>query len=324
MTSTLLNRPEEGWLSLRSRPITRLRPIGDFSQIRADPNSSLFLESLIDVRNARVAGRNYYNSAWTPPYYHAAPGSIPGLYVRTSVAKKLQAVNERLHGIGLELFVMDAYRPVALQNYFFFDWLPAFLLKLWPEKGEQWAREETGKYWSAGSTDPKRIRLCPPLHGSGGAVDLTIRPIDGFPLEMGSLFDDPSDRSRPDYFEDHRPLNFTEREACQNRRILFHVMVEEGFVAHQLEWWHFSFGDRLWAAATGNTPIYGYANLEKIMHERWEQGRPAGAQCCAPISMAARLWIVCEGGFPGVLRFHRNCRRATRLAAFRRVSGSLS
>jgi D-alanyl-D-alanine dipeptidase len=28
-------------------------------------------------------------------------------------------------------------------------------------------------------------------------------------------------------------------------------MVEEGFAGHPDEWWHFSWGDQMWAALTG-------------------------------------------------------------------------
>jgi D-alanyl-D-alanine dipeptidase len=40
-------------------------------------------------------------------------------------------------------------------------------------------------------------------------------------------------------------------------------MTEEGFAGHPEEWWHFSWGDQLWAALT-NAPAahYGLALVE--------------------------------------------------------------
>ena len=40
-------------------------------------------------------------------------------------------------------------------------------------------------------------------------------------------------------------------EARANRRLLHWLMTEEGFAGHPDEWWHFSWGDQMWAALTG-------------------------------------------------------------------------
>jgi D-alanyl-D-alanine dipeptidase len=44
--------------------------------------------------------------------------------------------------------------------------------------------------------------------------------------------------------------------------LLHWLMVEEGFAGHPDEWWHFSWGDQMWAAITGAPAAhYGLADM---------------------------------------------------------------
>jgi D-alanyl-D-alanine dipeptidase len=107
-----------------------------------------------------------------------------------------------------------------------------------PELDAAARRERVLTYWAPPSEDPKR----PPPHSTGAAVDLTL-----LGANMGSPFDEPSERSWPDHFE--RASDAHGREAHVNRVLLRRVMTEAGFVQHPNEWWHFSYGDRAWARA---------------------------------------------------------------------------
>jgi D-alanyl-D-alanine dipeptidase len=95
-------------------------------------------------------------------------------------------------------------------------------------------------------------------------MDLTLRWIDGEALWMGSLFDDATALAARDRFESLAPDNFSfsDQEAQANRRLLHWLMTEEGFAGHPEEWWHFSWGDQLWAALT-HAPAahYGLASV---------------------------------------------------------------
>jgi len=43
------------------------------------------------------------------------------------------------------------------------------------------------------------------------------------------------------------------------------VMTEEGFAGHPDEWWHFSWGDQLWAKLTGApAALYGEAEAPSL------------------------------------------------------------
>ena len=53
-------------------------------------------------------------------------------------------------------------------------------------------------------------------------------------------------------------------EARANRRLLHWLMVAEGFAGHPDEWWHFSYGDQLWAKLSGApAALYGEASPYK-------------------------------------------------------------
>ena len=108
--------------------------------------------------------------------------------------------------------------------------------------------EEVERYWAAPSADENS----PAPHATGAAVDLTLRWKDGEALWMGSLFDDVTALAGRDRFEYLAADNFSfsDQEARANRRLLHWLMVEEGFAGHPDEWWHFSWGDQMWAALT--------------------------------------------------------------------------
>src|SRR5690606_40003770 len=102
----------------------------------------------------------------------------------------------------------------------------------------------------------------PSPHSTGGAVDLTLRWRGGESLFMGSLFADPSPVSHTAHFEALKGrLSFSEEEARANRRLLYWLMREAGFASNPSEWWHFSYGDQMWAKLLG-WPEALYAGVE--------------------------------------------------------------
>ena len=86
-------------------------------------------------------------------------------------------------------------------------------------------------------------------HVTGAAIDLTLRRIgSGEHLYMGGIFDDPSDNSTTDHYEGVSiALGMSAHEARCNRRLLYWSMLREGFSGLPSEWWHYDFGDQLWA-----------------------------------------------------------------------------
>lgn len=246
----------------------REEPIPDQSGLRAarigfrahpiDRTDLHYAEPLVDSRLRKIAGENYYHATRNPPYWRMIEGSIAELLMRRSVSAKLCAVNRQLGEAGLELFLFDAWRPRAVQAYFHDVWMPAELRKREPSLEGLALVGAVDRYWAAPSVNENS----PAPHATGGAVDLTIRWIGGEKLWMGSIFDDVTELAHRDHFETPQTtaLAFSDEEARANRRLLHWVMAEQGFAGHPDEWWHFSWGDQLWARLTGEpAALYGLA-----------------------------------------------------------------
>lgn len=153
-------------------------------------------------------------------------------FVRRGVAERLGLAQSFLPK-GHRLLLRCGYRPLALQKKRY-DWMHAMLGKQHPEWTVKMLKEETGK------------RVAPPdivpPHTTGGAVDLSIIGPDGRQLDMGT---------RLGRFTEKTPTaaRGISAEAKRNRKMLIRTMTEAGFVNYPTEWWHWSYGDRYWAAA---------------------------------------------------------------------------
>ncbi len=186
-----------------------------------------------------------------PPYAKlgANYGEKSPYFVRESVGKKLIIVREKLQQIKphWQIKIFDAYRPVEVQqfmvDYSFNSVLQEQDLRITEltkaEIDSIWA--QVYKMWAVPSFD----RATPPPHSTGAAVDLTLIDTDGKIVDMGGEIDDLGDRSDPNYYnnaKDDRELIYR-----ANRELLNNIMTAVDFCRHPNEWWHFSFGDQLWA-----------------------------------------------------------------------------
>lgn len=228
---------------------------------RAWPIDSLgdsFREKLALVQTFGLRGRNHYAHDRNPPYWRVIDGAIDALFVREHVGEQLQAVDNRLRQSGLRLHLYDAWRPTAVQAYFHDVWMPQELSVRRPDLSGEALAAEVRRYWAAPTTDP----ASPAPHNTGAAVDLTIAWEDGETLYMGCLFDDPTPLAHTDRFERayDDAGSYSVEEARANRRLLYWVMTEAGFASHPDEWWHYSWGDQMWAKMTGApAAVYGPA-----------------------------------------------------------------
>jgi zinc D-Ala-D-Ala dipeptidase len=249
----------------------RHRPVGDQAPARAARigcrrrvpirrDNALFGEPVVEAREFGLKGINFYATPNNPPYWLAVEGATDKLLLRRAMGEKLARVNERAGAAGLELFLYDAWRPRAVQAFFHDVWMPKDLQRRDPSLKGKALLDEVERYWAVPSEDENS----PAPHATGGAVDLTLRWKDGDTLWMGSLFDDVTALAHRDRFENLTAENFSfsDQEAQANRRLLHWLMVEEGFAGHPDEWWHFSWGDQMWAALTGAAEAhYGLAPI---------------------------------------------------------------
>jgi D-alanyl-D-alanine dipeptidase len=108
---------------------------------------------------------------------------------------------------GYKIVMLDCYRPISVQKIMF---------------------DKVGNSkWVAPPTPPKYS-----AHNKGTALDATIQDTNGVELDMGSLFDEFTDRSQYSYSAGSGQT--------ENRKLLRDVFLSAGFKPYDFEWWHFS------------------------------------------------------------------------------------
>jgi zinc D-Ala-D-Ala dipeptidase len=178
------------------------------------------------------------------PYTDYSPFAL-----RQGVIDRLTQAQDCLQTLqpGWRLQIFDAYRPVAVQQ-FMVDYTFAEVLRdrgwnaneITPEQ-RQAALAQVYQFWAIPNPNP----LTPPPHSTGGAVDLTLIDAAGKPVDMGSPIDELSPRSYPEHY-----IGLADPQAQtadRHRQLLAYCMAQAGFERHYHEWWHFSYGDQLWA-----------------------------------------------------------------------------
>ncbi|MDZ8188112.1 MAG: M15 family metallopeptidase [Nostoc sp. ChiSLP02] len=170
-------------------------------------------------------------------------------YLRESAIENLIAAQNylELSHPNWRIQIFDAYRPIAVQQ-FMVDYSFAQAVRerglteadLSPnQRQEIW--QAVYEIWAMPSFDEKT----PPPHSTGAAVDITLVDDTGEIVDMGSPIDEMSKRSLPDYYANSAHPKAEKYHA--NRQLLRDVMLKAGFQRNPKEWWHFSFGDQMWA-----------------------------------------------------------------------------
>ena len=164
--------------------------------------------------------------------------AIKDCYMRAEVYERLIEA-ARLLPKGYKFKIQDAYRPFALQKELYekykIELIDKFNLQ---EKTPEEVDEFIKQFISLPNKDP----LVPPVHTTGGAIDLTIVDPNGNELDMGTCFDEFTEKTRTDYFE-HQGC----KRIRDNRRLLYNVMINAGFTNFPSEWWHYDYLDRFYA-----------------------------------------------------------------------------
>ncbi|MQA38224.1 M15 family metallopeptidase [Rugamonas aquatica] len=83
------------------------------------------------------------------------------------------------------------------------------------------------------------------IHSFGMALDLTLLDAQGRELDMGTGFDDLSERSHPALEAELLARGELSTQQIANRQLLRDAMFQAGWVGINSEWWHFDCGDRL-------------------------------------------------------------------------------
>ncbi len=172
--------------------------------------------------------------------------------LRIGVIDRLEKSQEflRTEYPNLRLAIFDAWRPVDVQafmvDYTISEQCQVKGLDIHRCKDSLAIKEvidNVYRFWAPPSSDPKT----PPPHSTGAAIDLTLADDEGNLLDMGGEIDVIGEISEPNYYLD---ISKTCPESALlhfRRNMLAKVMKKSGFCQHPNEWWHFSYGDQLWA-----------------------------------------------------------------------------
>jgi D-alanyl-D-alanine dipeptidase len=180
--------------------------------------------------------------------YHLSKADSP-YYLREGVLQQLIIAQNFLQQKypQRKILIFDAYRPVEVQQ-FMVDYnfretakSQGYSLPLLSEEKKAEILAQVYQFWAVPSHD----RATPPPHSTGAALDITLVDENNQIIEMGSPIDEISPRSYPNHFANSSEPR--EKQYHQNRELLKEIMVEAGFQQHPNEWWHFCFGDQMWA-----------------------------------------------------------------------------
>lgn len=183
-------------------------------------------EPLVDVRDAGLR---------LDPRYRDAGGSWARL--RAGVVERLLAARAALPP-GRELLVVEGHRPSGLQERYYEEHR-AELGAAHPSWGPARLRRATSAYISPPDVAP---------HPCGAAVDITLCDGEGRELDLGTRVNATAAESGGRCRTAARGVRGAARA---ERDLLAAVLGGAGLVNYPTEWWHWSYGDRYWALATG-------------------------------------------------------------------------
>lgn len=147
------------------------------------------------------------------------------LIISTPAAKALKKIQSKLKLDGLGLKVFDAYRPQQAVNHFV-RW--ARVMKDTLMKSLYYPGVKKSDLFKLGFIASKSG------HTRGSTVDLCLIDIKtNKELDMGSPYDFFGEKSHPFY------KNITEKQK-KNRILLRSIMIDNGFIPYDNEWWHFT------------------------------------------------------------------------------------
>lgn len=183
-------------------------------------------------------------------------GTSSKMYLREGVWKQLQRVADNLPR-QYALYIFDTYRSLITQKALF-QYMYDYIKKHEPELNEEKLLNKTREFVA----DPFNLEIRHKLsHPTGGAVDLGLFDLNKNEIvNMGTLFDDPTEQSSTHYFENYH--DSPQKDFHIVRMILYQTMINAEFTNYSKEWWHFDLGDYSWANKK-NVPWH-YNLIEKL------------------------------------------------------------
>lgn len=253
----------------------------------------------------------YYGERIDSPYHpDGLRGALLTHFIRKGVAERLKKASSLLPK-GNMLWLWDSYRTLETQEAIF-RWYQRTLATAHHDWEKNRVIEEAQRFVSLPSDDPKkpsphttggsvditlvrfsfskwlerRILLsCIEMFTAQNQIKykkimyvLRMRLMDinrryAQLLPMGTLFDEIKPETAAYYFEEHTSLNPQQEVIRENRALLRTSMSTAGFTSYQEEWWHYNYGNQMWAQESGAPyAIYGYATFSE-KNKLWEKLR---------------------------------------------------
>ncbi len=191
------------------------------NDVTMDPSGFVLLSDLVPNIIQEIRYFSTYNFIGERIDGYEEPCAI----LTVEAARALKAVSNELFVQGYRIKVFDAYRPACAVKQFV----------LWGIE-DQDIRMKSYFYPDLQKQDLFAEGYIAKLssHSRGSTIDLTLLDMKtGKEVDMGSPFDLFSEKSHPGY------KGITD-EQYENRMLLQHVMVRNGFVPIDCEWWHFT------------------------------------------------------------------------------------
>ncbi|MDB4025213.1 M15 family metallopeptidase [Flavobacteriaceae bacterium] len=150
------------------------------------------------------------------------------LIISTPAAKALKEIQTKLILSGLSLKIFDAYRPQQAVDHFV-RWAKVMNDTLM--KQLYYPDVQKSELFTLGFIASKSG------HTRGSTVDLSIVDVKtNKEVDMGSSYDFFGEKSHPFY------KKITEAQ-MKNRMLLRTIMIKNGFIPYDNEWWHFTLKD---------------------------------------------------------------------------------
>ena len=191
------------------------------NDVTMDPSGFVLLSDLVPNIIQEIRYFSTYNFIGERIDGYEEPCAI----LTVEAARALKAVSNELFVQGYRIKVFDAYRPACAVKQFVLWGIEDQDIRMKPyfypnlQKQDLFAEGYIAKLSS---------------HSRGSTIDLTLLDMKtGKEVDMGSPFDLFSEKSHPSY------KGITD-EQYENRMLLQHVMVRNGFVPIDCEWWHFT------------------------------------------------------------------------------------
>ena len=181
-----------------------------------------------------------------PSYYNKGFSKDSRIFIRKTIAEKLECIKKKFGNNNFKIW--DGWRSREVQhNIYMNHW--EHLKNKHTDWEENRLKQAVGKFVTI-ATDPNKI----PIHATGGSIDLTLVDSSGNELDMGTKFDHFGPEAASFYYDIHDIDDIVKA----NRKLLRDAMIAEDFRFDDDEWWHFDFGNQLWAATLNKAfAIYG-------------------------------------------------------------------